>query len=420
MARPIQIGDLVQLQLETRSHRYVITGFVPEGILIASPKAIAQPSLIQLVNGQHQVAGFQSPHSISFLPSDNITSASYQQSVVATGKDKRLSPLGGMTREQILASPIVGIIHSTTVEGLRSIFRLGKIDHRLSLSRQQIPIEGGFAAGYPEEATIEQSAYNQRQFPGIYSYLNTQAFFQTLSPKTARTNFIHIILSMALLQQQNWHFNLQDQYGIINNLTFSPQTLPQHIHEISRLWENPRGRMPEIIFHDAIPLYFVEGVLVNLPEQEAIVREIIGPDLPVFLRSQNLGPMLSQAKFIKGMNNFAILSHELPQYCHTGVIGDAPDVPVSPETVVTFSDFNPYTGQDLPPGIEQKERAYIWQERLNLCGITEPYSPQRETALLQQIETRMQQLYFQDSPRTPVIPDQRPPWKYLPQYYRTL
>lgn len=60
---------------------------------------------------------------------------------------------------------------------IESIIKTGKIDHRLSLSRQQIPVVGGLAGAYFEEPTLERSAYGQRQFPGIYNFIYSQIDF---------------------------------------------------------------------------------------------------------------------------------------------------------------------------------------------------------------------------------------------------
>lgn len=81
-----------------------------------------------------------------------------------------------------------------------------------------------------------------------------------------------------------------------------------------------------------------------------------------------------------------------------------------------FSRDNPYTLKKVNITREElaKEDAYIWQRRLDLCGIQEIYSKEREDELFNMMEDRMQQLYFEDAPRTPVLPENNPPWKYTP------
>ena len=407
--RPIEVGDRVLITMDEASQIFLITGIVSQGILIVPRHEITRTSLLIPIGHQWQVYQITRLHTISFYPAELVDPEQYRQRAILTDR----SPLNGLTKEQILASGFVCIMHTTTLEGLKSILKLGKIDHRLSLSRRGIPVSHGLAEAYPLEETIEHSAYNQRQFPGIYTELCSQRQILDLS-KPSR-GFCRLIISLALLQQQNWHLNIVDQYGNINNMTFSPRTLPDYLDQIEGLWA-VKDFHGELVFHDAVPTTFIEAIIVNEPMNFE--------GIPTLVYSKDLNRILSQAQFIKGIDNFNLLSSASPQYCYTGVQGNIPEEEVTPEMVVSFySSVNPWTSEYTPVVkriIQEVEDEYVWQKRLDNCGINEKYSPPRKAELFERIQDRMEKIYFEDSPRTPVKEKNWPPWRYTPRYYRNV
>jgi len=214
---------------------------------------------------------------------------------------------------------------------------------------------------------------------------------------------------------------MQDEYGLINNVTFSPKTLASNIYRLPGIhgdYNCSAGLCkPELIFHDSIPLELLRMVLVWTPEQKRIVEELLNYQVPVLLRTAQLGEALSQTQFIDGQE---YLVNTSPQYCYTGSMGLDYGEELSPDYVMGFdSTLNPYTLNDhpeLPQEIRNQENAYIWQKRLDYCGIDEEYSPEKEEELLKKIEDRMQEIYFEDAPRIPVT--EYPPWRYTPEYYQ--
>jgi len=87
-------------------------------------------------------------------------------------------------------------------------------------SKKGIAVSGGVAGAYPDELTIEPSAYNQKQFPGVYMNIYTQSDFLRMNDiknnRFWRGVNIKIILPLDLLMQQNWHVNMQDNNGNIS------------------------------------------------------------------------------------------------------------------------------------------------------------------------------------------------------------
>lgn len=340
------------------------------------------------------------------------TPQDYRRSIVLTGKDKARSPYGGMTREQLEASPLVFLAHITY--DIEPIVNAWKLDHRLSVGRAGVPVSPGLAGAYAWKGpSIETSAYNQAQFPGIYTTPTSQLDLLDQEYGLINPRQIMLILPLSLMQQRNWHLNAKDNYGSIDNLTFTPETLPTYLHKLRPLWGIHNAKDwwdPEVVFHDAIPLDFVEMIVVANETMKHYVESLVGGRIPVLIGSKELYRKLAFKKLYRGEDR---LNPAPPQYCYTGVQGewrneDGPDA----GDVIAFQPLNPYTMRDTP---EQLEDDYIWQKRLKLCGINEEYTPEKRQQLFQRIQERMQQLYFEDAPRTPV--EDYPPWKYTPEYY---
>ena len=421
------IGDTVEISIPEGQYDYIVTKVFQDQLHISPRDHFGEESALIQVRGEWKVDRFEREHTVRILPRKIKTPEDYISKIVLTGKDKQRSSLGGMTREQLEASSLVSLLHITY--DIDNIIRTGKIDHRLSLSRQEIPVVAGLAGAYFEEPTLEKSAYGQRQFPGIYSFLYSQIDFVgkefiELAP-TNPDKHVTLVLSLALMEQKNWHLNSHDNYGSITNITFTPETLPTYLGRLMGLWgirncgyKGGDVCDPEIIFHDAILLDFVEMIIVNSEASKIKIEELLqGRPIPVRVKSKELGMELASRKFFKGEDHLLSAS---PQYCYTGVLGTDPEDVITTDDVQGFNGSNPYTLKNLKydPKKFQEEDAYIWQKRLDLCGIPEVYTPDRKEELFTMIENRMQELYYKDFPRTPVQPGNYPPWKYTPEYYK--
>lgn len=368
----------------------------------------------------------------------------YYNNIIKLGKYMERSEAGGLTSDQIKNSSFVYLNHNTSISGLDKILNNGYLEHRLSLSKKGMVIEGGLAGSYPTEETIEKSAYNQRQFPGEYFYIISQRtlltdtkLYEGDTSGEVIPEFVSLIFSLALLQQQNWHLNIQDQYGIINNDTFSAVTLPIYLHSIPTLWGkticSAGSCTPELIFHDKISIDFIEGIVVNTIEDFSKCKEILskyGLDIPIYIYSDDFKLSILDKQFIKNINNFDILDKSMPQLCYTNAASSTPygfegyEYPEEEEEMRPeeyrhcgmFGRVNPFTNLEAKTKEDQTEEdAYLWDVTLKNCSISEEYSYGKEEELYKKIEDRMQELYFGDAERLPPI--YHPPFKYTPSYY---
>lgn len=328
----------------------------------------------------------------------------------------------GFTNQQIESSPFVYIQHVTFHPSLRLILEHGKLQDRLSLSRQQIPVHYGLAGAYEDEFHIESSAYQLKQFPGVYTTLMTQ--YDLLKPKTKEIeNGIIFIFSLSLLKQQNWHLNLEDQYGTINNQTFSPINLAKYLNLLKSFYGKDNTELGlferELIFHDSLPIQLVDCILVDNDETKNEVENMLleyGYQIPVYLHTRSLRKELIWTKFIRETDEY--LNNNLPQLCYTNIMQDYPE---DNENIThymnNFRDINPYKLERIDNVDMEKEKAYVWQKMLENCNINEKYQPEKEKELFKKIEDRLQALYFEDAPRIPVKEENLPPFKYTPEWY---
>ena len=422
----VRIGDQVEIKTSQWRYDYLVIKVVPEGLYIEPRERFGETSLLIQRPEGWKVFKLEEEHTVKISPVDLKTQKDYHESIIKPGKDKLRSPFGGMTREQFEASSLVCLIHITY--DIESIVDAWKLDHRLSVSRAGIPVHPGLAGAYfGEESSIEESAYKQRQFPGIYTTPTSQLDLlnKDYGIYPIRPGYVTLILSLSLLEQRNWHLNSRDNYGSIDNLTFTPETLPTLLPKLKQLWglhESKSGDLwdPEIVFHDAISLDFVEAILVDNEIMRRGIESMVEGKIPVLVRSKDLYKELASRRFFRGEDQ---LSSSPPQYCYTGILGDwAEEDGPHASDAVTFHADNPYTlmnlNRQVSPKQLEEENAYIWQKRLNLCGIPERYSPEKEELLFRMVEDQIQKIYFEDGPRIPVSPEDYPPWRYTPESYR--
>ena len=474
MERSVEEGDIVEITVGEEINTLIIRAIRPEGIYISRGDHVY--SLLRPIqDGEWKVYMFNQPHTVKFLTGhelpeefeylprvgdpakvvsrgrieDFVVVESRPQGIVISNGTESLEvrkegerwitsndreaqfhldetalrgfirtpdnyPVSseGMSEDQILASPFVGLFHTTDLYGLRNIINNGNLDHRLSLSRKGIPVGKGIAGPYSGDPTIEISAREQGQFPGIYTFPLTQyemiagGVFNALG----LLPFV-VVLSTKILMQKNWHYNVVSNYGVITNMTFGPNTLGLYLPEMDHLWQPIKipytGHEHELVIHDAIPFDFVRMILVKNKDYRDLVQRMLyvsGVNIPVRILDRAVAEELTVSPSMK--IDQSRLSTQGPQYCYTGRAGSS--------ELVVVNDLNPYTFEDYDSTEEDID--YMWQQKMENCGL-EYSSDEPVDDRVRRIEDRMQELYFEDAPRTPVHGDNYPPFRYTPEYY---
>ena len=346
------------------------------------------------------------------------------------------SKFGGLTYEQILKSPFTCLLHNTEIESIGSIFERGGLEHRLLLGLENIPARSGGAGSYIIEH-VENNARNQRQFPGSYFHVEPQRSWLSETKINdydfkANEERLDMIFSLALLQQQNWHLNLMDNYGAITNFTFSPLTLAKHINKLPPLYgnnEGPKGfYKEELIIHDKVPIEFCEAIIYHDKNNKIILQQLLkfyGLNIPIYFGTDELYKSLAGEQFIKYIDNYDKLNPIKPNYCYTNNSGDTPygyngEDEYNPEEFKEykhnkmFTNENPYTMTEYKGNIAEEDE-YLWNVTLENCGIAGGYSTEKEEELYGKIEDKMEQIYFGDMKRPDV--KHYPPFKYIPEFY---
>ena len=351
----------------------------------------------------------------------------YCQNIILQNKQYETSELGGMTDDQIMASPFVYISHKTQYDSLEKIFDHGSLDHRLSVSKRGIKVAKGGAGAmyYPEIPTIEKNAYTQAQYPGIYCDLITQRNLvkQNLYDdiydikEEGYSRWYQFVISLSVLKQRNYHINITDSYGAITNLTFSPNNIAKYLYMSDILYGNiyKSELMPsELVVHDKIPLELVSGILVvNDLDKEKCEKLLVeyGLNIPVYVKTRSYNLQLSQIQVMDNIIDRQYLNYNDPNYCYTGQADDG---------IYRFDTYNPYTNTRMKLTNDQikKEEEYMWNMQLQNCGINEKYTHDNEDKLIKMIEDKMQDIYFNDGDSPNVL--HYPPFKYTPEYYESL
>ena len=303
----------------------------------------------------------------------------------------------GFNTQSILTTPIVGLIHQTRFRNLREIVNQRQLS---------IPIK------------TRTDLVDLNYYPGIYTRLLTQyGLLNYLLQTEHKYGEVQLLISPAIMKQKNWHLKITDPveiygYGTITNLTFGPNSLSEYIGRLPVLWGQVDvfdSYLNELVVHDAIPIDFVNMILVRTEAMRRIVYNMLriaGLEnrIAVRIADRRLNEELLTSP--PDMREDLPLSTEPPQYCYTGVGGLKVD---------NFEPLNPYTYTTFRPTTNESE--YSWRRRMNNCGF--PYDAnQDEAERRHMIERRLEELYFEGVERTEVTGEDYPPFKYLPSWYQ--
>jgi len=128
---------------------------------------------------------------------------------------------------------------------------------------------------WTELRTSNIDAYED-QFPGAYLTLITKDNIHNIQLFDPSNKQI-LIFSKRLLEQKNFHINLQDYNGYISeNNTYFPWNLNEAVKKIN---DNKGNVGNEVIFHDAIPMDYLCLVINNL--SPVVSNNMIIPNIPI-------------------------------------------------------------------------------------------------------------------------------------------
>jgi hypothetical protein len=101
----------------------------------------------------------------------------------------------------------------------------------------------------------------RQQYPGVYFSLITKDNFDT---ETLFTKKYYLLFSLELLKQKNFHINIRDMNGIINeHNTFFNWQLNEALDKIKIDIKENKKTMNEVVFHDSISMEHLCAVIEN-------------------------------------------------------------------------------------------------------------------------------------------------------------
>ena len=111
---------------------------------------------------------------------------------------------------------------------------------------------------YEKWDALKPSPMDIYQYPGVYFSLITK---YNLHKELLYSSKYKLIFSKKLLEQQNYHINLHDYNGHINEEnTFYPWTLDKLIEKL----KNKKSRfMNKVIFHDPVPMKYLCMTIIH-------------------------------------------------------------------------------------------------------------------------------------------------------------
>jgi hypothetical protein len=137
---------------------------------------------------------------------------------------------------------------------------------------------------YEKWDVLEPSEMDVNQYPGVYFSLITK---NNLLNETLYYSKYMLIFSKKLLKQQNYHVNIQDYNGHINEEnTYYPWNLDKAIEAIK---SDKYKRINEVVFHDSIPMKYLCAAIIPyknsytiLSNNETLTSNYLLPNFPIF------------------------------------------------------------------------------------------------------------------------------------------
>lgn len=129
------------------------------------------------------------------------------------------------------------------------------------------------------------------EFPGLY--MNALPVHRAGTVRNSEEmEDIAIVFPIDILEQHNWHFNIIDQNGYINQNTFCKATEDQipNMKNVIEFYEKTNKYYPgnELVFHDGIPIELVCEIWVTNRKTKKEVESIFKdcPNLKVLIKTK--------------------------------------------------------------------------------------------------------------------------------------
>jgi hypothetical protein len=213
----------------------------------------------------------------------------------------------GMTSQQILTCPFAYLTHASHLEHVEDIMNDGFLK--------------------PVYRLDEDTHY-----PGLYCYPNLH------NPEDAYKNMgleVIYILSLSLFRKRAWHINRDENYGNISSNTYDYVTFPEYLRSYySEL--NPH-KFGEIIFHEKVPLEYIEAVIV---QDANVLRQmnklLFKRRIPAYTVDE--WKKLPLVKMIRGLSSGGSYTNDPPNFCYDNMGGD--DIRVLPIKNIKYTLLN--------------------------------------------------------------------------------
>jgi hypothetical protein len=120
---------------------------------------------------------------------------------------------------------------------------------------------------YEKWEVLKPSEIDIYQYPGVYFSLITK--YNINREKLYYSKYM-LIFSKKLLEQQNYHINLQDYNGHINEEnTYYPWNLDKAIDIIK---SDKYKHMNEVVFHDPIPMKYLCSAIITYDISSSVIN----------------------------------------------------------------------------------------------------------------------------------------------------
>ena len=159
---------------------------------------------------------------------------------------------------------IGGLLHETSEANAIRIFQSWKLITGRELDELEDQPYNLF--GKPLKKSLDSN-----QFVGVYMEpfrVNEPTRMSFYTPTD-----VALIFSVALLDRDDYHMNLEDQNGYLTHISYAPENLKE---VLTQNWNNP-----EIVFHNPVSLDYLQGIFVQ-PDQYVLfknrLQEVLSPN----------------------------------------------------------------------------------------------------------------------------------------------